>query len=261
MLSGGTSNRLERWRGRYYVTRPALILACGLVISLGPATAGAEATPPKAPKAAPQKAAKKARKKPAKKVAAPAKKKPSKADAKLAKAAYIKGQRLFKADEFELALPLFRQAYELSQHKPSAIFGLAQVERMLKMYDAAVGHFEELLATKPKASIVKRVNQTLDILKTQREQARIRAAKAEKARVAAAKIETERREKEAEAMATKLAEKIVAPPPKKPTLWDNPWVWVGVGVVVAGASIGTTYALVGSQEIYSGTTDTVFEPQ
>ena len=235
-----------------------MILACGLAISLGPATA--EATPPKAPKAAPEKAAKKAPEKTAKKKEAPAKKKPSKADVKAAKAAYLKGQKLFKADEFELALPLFRKAYELSQHKPSAIMGLAQVERMLKMYDASIAHFEELLATKPKASIVKRVNQTLDILKTQQEQARLREAEAEKARAAAAKIEEERREKEAEAMAAKLAEKIVVPPPRKPTVWDNPWLWVGVGAVVAGAGIGTWY-LSDSLDTYSGTTGTVFVPQ
>lgn len=70
----------------------------------------------------------------------------------------------YKAQEYEAALPLFQQAYELSGHRPSTIRALAQCERSLKMYDEAVVHFREYLATKPSAQEARSVKKTIDLL-------------------------------------------------------------------------------------------------
>lgn len=70
-------------------------------------------------------------------------------DMEAAKQAYSTASRFFQAEEYEAALPLFQQAYRLSNQRPATIFALAQCERSLKLYDAAMAHFKEYLATNP----------------------------------------------------------------------------------------------------------------
>jgi len=186
-------------------------------------------------------------------------KKPSKADLKAAKKAYLKAQKLFSADEYKLALPLFQEAYRLSGGKPSAIMGLAQCERMLRMFDSAIGHFNELLATKPKPKIVKRVNETLAILNAQKAQAKLEAQEEEQKRVAAEKAADEKRRQEQEALAARLKEEIVVPAQNPfAAMIESPWFWVAAGAVAIGAGGGIYYAT--RPDIYNGTTDTVFGP-
>ena len=174
-----------------------------------------------------------------------------------AKTAYKEAQKFFRADEFELALPLFQRAYTLSGGKASATMGLAQCERQLQMYDSAIVHFQELLQNKLKASIKTRVQQTLDILLKQQELAKQKAKEAEEKRLAEEKAEQQRRQREADALAAKLKEEIVVQ--EKSTVvkvLESPWFWVAVGAVAAGA--GSTAYYFTRPTVYSGTTDTIF---
>jgi len=192
-----------------------------------------------------------------------------KADPAAAKSAYLAAQKLFKAEEFKLALPLFEKAYRLSNKKPSSIMGLAQCERMLKMYDSAIMHFKEYMAVAPSKERQKRIQETLRILEQQNEQLKAeQAAEEEKKKLAEAEAEKIRK-KEAELLAEKLAAKLVqqqAPAPakeeSKDSIWGSPWLWVGIGVVVAGAAAGTGIALSSSDsDLYGGSSGVLLTPQ
>ena len=193
----------------------------------------------------------------------------AKTDPAAAKSAYLAAQKLFKAEEFKLALPLFEKAYRLSNKKPSSIMGLAQCERMLKMYDSAIMHFNEYLAVAPSKERKKRIQETLRILEQQNAQLKAeQAAEEEKKKLAEAEAEKIRK-KEAELLAEKLAAKLVqqqAPAPakeeSKDSIWGSPWLWVGIGVVVAGAAAGTSVALSSSDsDLYGGSSGVLLTPQ
>jgi tetratricopeptide (TPR) repeat protein len=77
---------------------------------------------------------------------------------------FDRAARYYKAQEYEAALPWFQKAYELSGKRPSSIRALAQCERSLKMYDEAIIHFREYLATNPPAAEAKSVKKTIDLL-------------------------------------------------------------------------------------------------
>ena len=184
-------------------------------------------------------------------------KNPTKKQLREAKSAYKEAQKFFRADEFELALPLFQKAYTYSGGKASATMGLAQCERQLQMYDSAIIHFKELLQTKLKKSTKTRIQQTLDILLQQQARARKKAQEAEERRLAEQKAAEDRRRKEAEALAAKLKEEIVVQ--EKSTVvkvLESPWFWVAIGAVAAGAG-GTAYYFT-RPTVYSGTTNTIF---
>lgn len=88
------------------------------------------------------------------------------------KAEFDKATVYFAAEEYEAALPYYRQAYELSGKWPSAIRALAQCERALKMYDEAIVHFREYLATMPPppdSVAIERTVALLDDLRAERE--------------------------------------------------------------------------------------------
>jgi tetratricopeptide (TPR) repeat protein len=106
------------------------------------------ASPPTLAKKTPKKAAKNQAKKP--------KKKGGKG-----KKEFILGVRFFKAGEYDAALPLFRKAYELSGHRRSAVLALAQVERVLKLYDDAIAHYREYLAMDPPNA--KKIRETIKL--------------------------------------------------------------------------------------------------
>lgn len=108
-------------------------------------------------------------------------------DAQAAKDAFVTASRFFHAEEYEAALPLFRKAYTLSGKRPATIFGLAQCERSLKLYDDARKHFVEYLATNPANSDdVKQTISLLDDIIEVRDEAAAKAAKEEAANRAAA---------------------------------------------------------------------------
>lgn len=149
--------------------------------------------------------------------------------------AFEKGLGYFNAEEYELALPLFEEAYEASAHRPPAIFMLAQCERMLKRYDRAIAHYREYLATKPPPEDAAKVEKTIDLL-----------------------LELEK--KAAVTIAPKpppppppIATTPIAAPPIAPiededdSLWESPIFWIGAGAV-ALIAVGAGVALSGQSK-------------
>ena len=173
-------------------------------------------------------------------------KKPSKADQAAAKKAYIEARKLYNAEEFGLALPLFEKAYTLSGRKPVSILALAQCERALKLYDRAHARLLEYRATQTEAKQIKRTDETLKIL------VQLMAKAKEEA-----KQEKKRKAEEQEAIEIALVKKLQAeanlrPPPSPPvvsaapvkkaksdSLFSSPWFWIGIAVVAAaGTGVG-----------------------
>ena len=89
---------------------------------------------------------------------------PKKVSASRGAAEYEKAIRFFKAEEYEAALPYFEKAYALSEHRPSTVLGLAQCERMLKMYERSLEHFAEYLAVEPSGEKADRVRETIRLV-------------------------------------------------------------------------------------------------
>jgi hypothetical protein len=195
-------------------------------------------------------------------------KKVSAKDKAAAKAAFMEAKKLTKAEEDKLALPLYRKAYELSGHRPSAIVGLAQCERLNKMYEASIAHYREYLNTKPSKSQVKRTQETIAILEKLHAQAKVEKEEQQ----AKAKADEERRKKETEELAHALAKQMAVPPPPAPTgpgLGTNmseddsssTWIWIALGIVAAGA--GTTAYIMSSTppaDIYGGSSGVTLNP-
>ena len=181
-----------------------------------------------------------------------------------AKAAYMEAQKYFTAEEYELALPLFEKAYQLSQKKPSAILALAQCLRMVKKYERSISLFKEYLETKQGQSEAIRVKETLKILEIQLAKSTELQEKqdAEKQR----KNEEQRRgeEERAKQLALELA---VPPPPASaaanPDSSSQTWFWVSVGLIVIGASVGgVVLGMNASQDatLYEGSYGKVLTP-
>ena len=138
-------------------------------------------------------------------------KKVSAKDKAAAKAAFMEAKKFTKAEEDQLALPLYRKAYELSGHRPSAIVGLAQCERLNQMYDAAIAHYREYLNTKPSKSQVKRTQETIARLGKRHARAKVKKEEQQ----AKAKADEERRKKETKGLAQAIAKQMAGPPPPR----------------------------------------------
>ena len=184
-----------------------------------------------------------------------------------AKKAYLEAQRLFKAEEYELALPLFEKAYRLSNAKPTSILALAQCLRMNKLYARSIARFTEYLQTDEGKKNAVRVSETLKILEQQFAKIQALEAQHEKHKKAA----EAKRVKEREELAKKVAEQIVIPgmpsPPgmakEEDSITSKPWFWITLGLVVAG--VGTGGVIVGlnantADNDYYGTTGVLLAP-
>lgn len=165
-------------------------------------------------------------------------------DASEAKEAFLKGKRFFEAEEFEAARTLFERAYELSGHRPSTIFALAQCERSLKNYDRAIALFEEYLATDPPDA--ESVRETVKLLKE------VQALQEEEEEAAPPPLpmpETgpgEPRIVDAEP-ATAAPVQAQAPSEKKrKSVFASPWFWVATAAVAGG--VATAVILASSQD-------------
>jgi tetratricopeptide (TPR) repeat protein len=86
------------------------------------------------------------------------------AAAQTGKEEFQEAVRLFRAQKHEEALPLFVKAYELSGRRPATVLALAQCERALKMYDEALIHYREYLASKPRPKDSQSVLETVKLL-------------------------------------------------------------------------------------------------
>jgi tetratricopeptide (TPR) repeat protein len=65
------------------------------------------------------------------------------------KAEFEEAKRLFDRGEPERALPLFEEAYRLSNRRPSTILALALCERELELFARALEHLDEYLEAEP----------------------------------------------------------------------------------------------------------------
>lgn len=135
-------------------------------------------------------------------------------DMEAAKQAYGTASRFFQAEEYEAALPLFQEAYKLSGQRPATIFGLAQCERSLKLYDAAMAHFKEYLATNPAdaANVKETIALLGDLIAVHNQADAKRKAEAEARAAEQAQKDQAARDKQralAEAEAQKLAQAAV----------------------------------------------------
>ena len=174
--------------------------------------------------------------------------------AKNGKDQYLQAVQLFEAEEFEAALPLFEQAYELSNKRPSTILGLAQCERALKMYGRALTHFNEFLATKPDEEQRLRVEETVRLTRVLFEQ-----RKQSKTKVS---TDVPKPPPPPPSAAPKEALIVASTPAKTEpdSILGSPWLWVAVGLVVTGGAVGTAFALQPSDEAYNGNTGIVLQP-
>ena len=96
-------------------------------------------------------------------------------DAARGKIEFEAGARAFQADRYAEALPHFQAAYALSGHRPAAVFALAQCERALDLYDEAIAHFEEFLASSPDPERVAEIRTRIAQLSELRSQAQSKA--------------------------------------------------------------------------------------
>ena len=165
---------------------------------------------------------------------------------------FEQARAFFQAEEYKEALPYFQKAYELSNKRPSTVLALAQCERVLRMYEEAILHFEEYLSSLPEGTEAKRIRHTIALLKTQRDRT-------------GSSPETDADAEHTVADNPKI--RLPAPPPAPPPaeddggFWSSPVVWIVAGVIVAGgvAAVGVAAAS-GTADPYGGTTSTVVGP-
>jgi tetratricopeptide (TPR) repeat protein len=176
---------------------------------------------------------------------------------------FERAARYYKAQEYEAALPWFQKAYELSGHRPSTIRGLAQCERSLKMYDEAIEHFREYLATNPSASEAKSVRKTIDLLEEMRATAPPKQPEPQPEPASEPRAQPE---PQAEPQPQKQPEPEPDPPPTlvpqytprvAPPLTTQtqveeessalPWIAIGTGVAVT--AVGATLFALGRKDI------------
>ncbi len=203
-------------------------------------------------------------------------------DAQKARADYEKGSRYFEAEEYEAALPYFQSAYSLSGKRPSSIFGLAQCERSLKMYEEAIKHFREYLATNPKdATSVKETIELLVELKARKDQEKHAQAQKEAlenqrrqqeqtAEENRARVEREaaiqaaiEKERQAKVFQPQIPAAPTSEPPKKqdPSIFSSPWFWVAAGAVAVGGAIAVGALASGADGAeYGGTQGVLLQP-
>jgi len=175
------------------------------------------------------------------------------------RADFERANKYFEAGEHEAALPFFERAYTDSGNRPSTIRALAQCERSLKLYDKAIEHFQEYLATHPPEEA--QILETLSILHDLRDRQRA-ATKPTTASPSPAPTPSEAPNPPgalAPSSATSwTADPVVAasPPPKDEDVSPILWIAIGGAAVLGGALI-LGVALSGPRAPEGGTRDTV----
>ena len=155
-----------------------------------------------------------------------------------AKKNYKAAIELSEAEEFEAALPYFKKAYEISGKRPVTILGLAQCERALKMYDEAIKHFEEYLATNPPKERAEVVRSTVRLTHKLRDD---QAKKSKSKPLPKAKASTSPKLVEDSTTTTSMESEADG------NVLSKPWFWIVTGVVVVGGGVAAALALGGSE--------------
>lgn len=196
--------------------------------------------------------------------------------------AFVRAKRYFEAEEYEAALPHFQKAYELSGHRDSTIFGLAQCLRLLKRYEEAIKRFEEYLQTDPEDRA--EVQETIALLKDLEADRKRRGASPGPAPGAPKttpktdsppKIDTTPKTDASTPPAKPPTLTVPPPSPDTPltvttapdhqdddSLFESPLFWIITGVVVAGAGVAVGVAAGSSSDpvLYGGSTNVVLFP-
>ena len=175
------------------------------------------------------------------------------ADEARAKALFKSGMKTYDVGDFEGALKLYSDAYQLAP-LPGFLFNIAQCHRQLNNFERAAFFYQRFIDTsRPRAANVDVAAGLLDEMKT-RQAAKLAAesAKAEdEARKAAQQRKREEdRQAELKKLDAPLASALVpaltetAPPPPPPIAEEDPvykkwWFWTVIALAVAGAAGGT----------------------
>jgi tetratricopeptide (TPR) repeat protein len=168
------------------------------------------------------------------------------------KKAFERGRELYFKGDYAAALPHLKQAYELSNKRPSTIRALAHCERALGMNADALGHLREYLATRPSdAAEIEAQIAELEAPPQTLEPVDVREPREEEDFVwDATRPDPPPSRAELVAPAT--------PPVVEPDLIERPVFWVVIaGVVAAGTAVALSVALSGSEELFGGSEDQV----
>lgn len=106
-------------------------------------------------------------------VALPAFADPSPEDLKKAEDLFNQAERLYKAGDFQKALDNYKQAYFITEF-PDFLFNMAQCQKQLESYDAAIDLYRSYLRDVPdsplRADVEKTIKELEEIAKKQKEQ-------------------------------------------------------------------------------------------
>ncbi len=159
-----------------------------------------------------------------------------------ADALFEKGQAMYLGDEFQGAIELFKQAYELVKD-PVYLFNIAQSYRKVADCENAFDYYTQYLTAAPNAGNKVKVQQWLRELQpcVEKRKAEQEAAKRGEEAERQRKEEEERRRQEA----------MKAPPPPRDTEVDRgaPYRlggYIGVGLGAVGLGLGIIYSVEGS---------------
>lgn len=175
-----------------------------------------------------------------------------------AKALFKKGMTAYDVGDFDGALKLYSDAYQLAP-RPGFLFNIAQCHRQLNNFERAGFFYGRFIDTsKPNAPNVELATQLLAEMtkrqaeKVTEEKARAEddARKQEQAAEAARQEEHRRDAPLVTALTPNVAE--MPPPPPPPMAEEQPaykrwWFWTLVGVGVAAVATGATVGVVASQ--------------
>lgn len=152
-----------------------------------------------------------------------------------ARAAFEQGRDAYDAGRFAEALAHFERAYTLSEH-PKLLFNVARAADGDGQVERAIQAYESFLQAVPSADNREFVEARLTRLRASRAAA---AASGARPAPTAAVVPAPAAVAAQEAGASTPAPARAAPPvdedPRRP-VWKSPWLWVAVGVVVAGGA-------------------------
>ena len=143
-----------------------------------------------------------------------------------AKRHYDRGQKLYNLQKFEAALEQYQKAFD-AQPLPGFLFNIAQCQRNLGDYDAAIFSFKRYLKLDPETEKREQVEELIEELEGKK-------AESDTERLGLGKRKKDREQEEE------------APPPREvergAPVYKKWWFWTGVAVVGAAGGIGIYYA-------------------
>jgi tetratricopeptide (TPR) repeat protein len=136
---------------------------------------------------------------------------------------YERGQKLYNLQKFEEALEQYQKAFD-AHPLPGFLFNIAQCQRNLGDYDAAIFSFKRYLKLDPDTEKREQVEELIEDLEAKKSE-----ADTERLRLGKRKKKTEDEE-----------------PPKETSdgapVYEKWWFWTGVAVVAVAGGVGIYYA-------------------